>query len=162
MFRLGVLVSSESPIQVGDGISTAEGILADSDPTKHFFPLLEIQILADPPFLKAGLVLTFARDRLMLQVDGSDVHEQRRAICNLEMTKSTDPNRKFLHNLVGGTKMRIFMDWHSIARVYIPSDKSMLLGHCALYIFERQLLCSVQCDDFFLVPYPCFRRRSWL
>ena len=66
LFRLGVRVSSESPIQVGDGISTAESILADSDPTKHFFPLLEIEILADPPFLKAGLVLTFARDRSML------------------------------------------------------------------------------------------------
>lgn len=70
LFGLGVLVSSESPIQIGDGISTTEGILADSDSTKHFFPLLEIEILADAPFLKAGLVLSFARDRLMLQVDG--------------------------------------------------------------------------------------------
>lgn len=65
LFCLGVLVSSESPIQVGDGISIAEGILADSDPTKHFFPLLEIEIFVDPPFLKAGLVLTFARDRII-------------------------------------------------------------------------------------------------
>ena len=96
LFHLGVLVSSKSPIQVGDGIPTAEGILADSDPTKRFFPLLETEILADPPFLKAGLVLTFARDGLKLQVDGSDVHEQLRAICNLEMTKSTDPDKKFL------------------------------------------------------------------
>lgn len=32
----------------------------------------------------------------MLQVDGSEVHGRRRAICNLEMTKSTDPDRKFL------------------------------------------------------------------
>ena len=94
LFRLAVLVSSESPIQVGDGISTAEEILADSHPTKHFFPLLEIEILADPPFLKASLVLTFARDRLMLQVDGSDVHEQRRAICDLEMAKSTDQKHR--------------------------------------------------------------------
>lgn len=70
LFPLDVLVSSESPIQVGDGASTTEGILADSDPTKHFFPLLEIEILVDPPFLKAGLVLAFARDRSMLQVDG--------------------------------------------------------------------------------------------
>ena len=96
LVRLGELVSSESPIQVGNGISTGEGILADSDPTKHFFSLLELEILADPPFLKAGLVLTFARDRLKLQIIGSDVHKQRRAICNLVITRTTDPNRKAL------------------------------------------------------------------
>lgn len=98
----------------------------------------------------------------------SNVNEQRTAICNREMTKSTDPDRKFLRprpshfNYVGGTEIQIFMDRQSIARVNIPSDKSMVLGHYALYLFERQLLCSVQCNDFIFVPYPCFRKRSWL
>ena len=81
--RLGVLVPSESPVEIGDGIPSDESILANSDPTKRFFPLLESEIFTDPPFLEAGLVLTFARDRSKLQVDGSDMHEQPRAKCNL-------------------------------------------------------------------------------
>ena len=88
LFCLGVLVSSESPIQVGDGISIAEGIFADSDSTKHFFPFLEIEILTDPPFLKMGLVRMFARNGLILHVDSSDVHKHRRAIYNLKMIKA--------------------------------------------------------------------------
>ena len=54
------------------------------------------------------------------------------------------------------------LEFSSEGQNTLPSDKPMLLGHYVLYIFEWQLLCSVQCDDFFFVPYPCFRRRSWL
>ena len=55
-----------------------------------------------------------------------------------------------------------YMGWHLIAWVNIPSVKSVILDHYALYILEWPLLCNVQCDNFFFLHFPFCRGCFWV